>query len=77
MQTGIEQVYDGLNGWDQCELGVAEYGDYDVQDMRQLSTARYGLILADVDESLVDPVADASQGIPLLVIFEDAELEDL
>lgn len=45
--------------------------------MRQLSTARYGLILADVDESLVDPVADASQGIPLLVIFEDAELEDL
>lgn len=45
--------------------------------MRELRVYRYRLILTEVDEGFMDPVADVLQRCCLPIIFEDLQLEHL
>lgn len=61
METGVEEVDDGFDGVDEYELGMCIDGDDNVEDVGELGVGRDGLILTEINESLMYPVADALQ----------------
>jgi hypothetical protein len=74
MKTGIKKIDDGLNWVDEIELGMAVDGDNHIEDVGELWVGRNGLILAEIYQDLVDPVADAFEGVHLVIVFKDPQL---